>query len=525
MSDLAPRFFELFAGFDRAHGECVYGTEFSELGKRQKISAATRTTGPSVELWRSHLAGETGLGVVPVRSDDSCVFGAVDVDGDDHDYRDFDPALVAARVAEIYLPLIVCRSSSNGAHAYLFAAEPVSAAAMRARLEEIRRLIGAAPKTEIFPVQTKLIFGDNGSWINMPFFGAERWAVGSDSLPIDPEQFLALAETRKQPISFFERPIAAAFEAETKWFPDGPPCLQKMVANGAKIQEGGRNIAYLNAVHFLRRAFPSDWKPRAKEYAFQIFEPAVDWDEANRTAKSSGRKNYRYSCKVEPMRSFCDAAVCRTRRFGVGRDGRGGDEGTRDDGESSQESLPMPAIGELRKLCTDPPTWYVDVGGRTVEMTTEELQSPRLFQRRSMDRADLVMPSPTQTSWERMLSAMMQRVVLMEAPRDGSAIGQFWNLVNGFSGTRAAPDREAVLNGRPYSEGGRTWFSLDHLQVYFDRNHFKDFARHKITALLREGGAEHAAWKIRGKTVNVWGVADPPRLEPKGTKSEEEAVF
>lgn len=518
----ARSFFELFAGLERAYGECVYGDEYNDVGKRQKISAITRTSsGPTEELWKKHLSGDRGIGVVPIREDDTCVFGAVDVDGHDHDYRNFDPATVAKRIAELGLPLIVCRSSSNGAHVYLFAALSTAASVMRARLEEIKRLLGQLPKTEIFPVQSRLVFGDNGSWINMPFFGSERWAVAADGSAIGPDDFLELAAKLKQPREFFERPIAAAFEAETKWFPDGPPCFQRMTANGARISEGGRNSAFTNVCGYLKRAFPEDWRQRAREYAKEIFEPSIEVDEAERTIKSAGRKSYRYACQTEPLKSFCDSAVCRGRKFGVGRDAKFGDVSD----ESGEDFLPMPAIGELRKLNTEPPTWYVEVAGQTVELTTEELQSPRLFQRRCMDRVSVVMPSPTQTSWERMLTAMMARVVLMEAPREGSTVGQFWNLVQQFCSTRAGKDREAILSGRPYSEEGRTWFSLDHLQTYFDRNHFKEFARHRITALLQEHGAETRRWPIRGREFTVWGIPDPPRLEPKETKAEEEGVF
>src|ERR1039458_9974420 len=93
VTDLAPRFHALFAGCERAHG--TYGAISLDKGRsdgKVKGQAATRREPLTDALWAQHLAGTYGVGVIPIRDDSTCTWGAIDVDV----YADLDHGRIAS---------------------------------------------------------------------------------------------------------------------------------------------------------------------------------------------------------------------------------------------------------------------------------------------------------------------------------------------------------------------------------------------------------------------------------------------
>jgi predicted P-loop ATPase len=198
--DIAARFLALFAGLDRSHGIYRIPAAAKPNGKgklHDKSWARTVEEPLTVAVWAGHLRGDYGLGVVPVRDDGTCVFGAIDVD-----VYPLDHAKLAADIARHALPLVMCRTKSVGAHLYAFFSEPVQAALAIEKLKGWARLLGCLPKVEIFPKQSALYgASDHGSWINMPYQGGKRstrYAFKPDGASsYTPEEFLEHVETKK----------------------------------------------------------------------------------------------------------------------------------------------------------------------------------------------------------------------------------------------------------------------------------------------------------------------------------------
>ena len=77
----AERLMALFAGHSGAHG--THGEPEKDDNKQKwGIGKTARTIRKPVtnELWESHLAGERPLGIIPIREDSSCIWGAIDID-------------------------------------------------------------------------------------------------------------------------------------------------------------------------------------------------------------------------------------------------------------------------------------------------------------------------------------------------------------------------------------------------------------------------------------------------------------
>src|ERR1035437_522018 len=135
-SALAHRFNTLFSGLERAHGE--YNIDQKQEDGKLTGTAVTLRQPVTDELWAQHLAGRNGIGIVPVRDDSTCLWGAIDID----QYSGLDHGRMAATVARLGFPLVTCQSKSKGCHLYLFAREPVNAGTMQDRLRDMAAKLG-----------------------------------------------------------------------------------------------------------------------------------------------------------------------------------------------------------------------------------------------------------------------------------------------------------------------------------------------------------------------------------------------
>ena len=168
MNHLA-KFMSIFAGLDSAYG--TYKVEAqNEKGKSVGKGFVVRKP-PTVDLWQKHFDGaDPSLGIIPIRADNSCTWGAIDID-----QYPLDHSQLLAKIKKLGLPLVVFRSKSGGAHVYCFMKQPVPAGDMQKYLTTCAGLLGEAGR-EIFPKQSEILVerGDTGNFLNLPYFGGEK---------------------------------------------------------------------------------------------------------------------------------------------------------------------------------------------------------------------------------------------------------------------------------------------------------------------------------------------------------------
>lgn len=486
---LAQRFDELFDGLRKAHGRYSgIGDPIAEKGgKREGRIRQTIHEPITVALWQKHLDGVDGLGVIPIRADSTSVFGCVDVD----DYTSTDHEGIARRVMNLKLPLVLTRSKSGGTHLWLFSKEPVAAAKMVARLKEIASLLGYGT-SEIFPKQVE--FADNpkdcGSWVNMPYFHGMmggRYAVvingAGESMGLDEEQFLRYVPTIAQEPAYFDTPVHVSVE-----IPQGPPCLQNLVQIG--FPQGTRNKGLYNLAIYAKKVDPDNYASLIEDYNRRYMVPPLGSDEVTSIIKSVGKKEYRYTCSDQPLVQFCNSAVCRGRKFGIGAAGAN-----------------LPEFGRLRKLLTDPPMWFWDVNGRPLELETEDLQDPKQFQKVCMNRLNMMPSIPKREVWEQLVATAMADIDEIEVPENTSKKGQFIEFLEKFCTGRAQGQRkEDLLRGVPWTDAGRTYISLTALRQYLDRERFKELKQNEIINVLREMNGTALEICLKGVTRNYWSI-------------------
>jgi hypothetical protein len=522
---LAARFMRRFAGFDRAYG--TYRIETTEASGKNTGKAATRRGAVTEDLWQSHLAGVEAIGIVPIRSDCACWFGAIDIDT----YKNFDLAKLARDLARLRLPLVVCRSKSGGAHCYLFATSPIPAAAMQDRLREILQIMGLSKRTEIFPKQREIQAdkGDIGGWINMPYFDAAnttRYAYDAEGNQLVAEAFLEYADWAAQDAEWFtsELKVQGSMDAN-QWFPEGPPCLQQLAREG--IPEGTRNNALLNIGRYYRMVDPNALKENLGRANAELCSPPLEASELNGTILRSITKNsLRYQCNKEPLESRCNSAVCRGRRYGVGRDGKQGN-GVPDAAEIPNES-DVPIIGQLRKYNSDPPIWFLDVNDINVQLTTDQLMSPRAFAKRVYEATNFVMDQWTERSWTKMLRDVSKDLIEIEPDPNIGPDALLRRNIEYFLRKYSAnvPDRNAVRTNMVWTERDRMWFDprslIRHLKMlrvdYPKGAGFQYFLQQKMGGIVEQ-------WTIQSAEYDVVGVPALSAMTPLPINPTEETVL
>ena len=81
VEETAQKFMKVFSGLERAY--CIYeitGQKNTAKGIKKDGRGRTLQEPVSLELWQRHLKGEISIGVIPLKDDETCMWGCIDVD-------------------------------------------------------------------------------------------------------------------------------------------------------------------------------------------------------------------------------------------------------------------------------------------------------------------------------------------------------------------------------------------------------------------------------------------------------------
>jgi hypothetical protein len=195
---------------------------------------------PTLEEFIAHLEGKIGLLVIPVTEAGACRFGAIDID-----VYNVDPQKHAAAMARWGLPLVCTKSKSVGAHGWHHPPYTESAHDLRAKLADWSAALHLDPKTEIFPKQERLLPGEKGSGINLPYFGGDtpecrNYAIDKDGKRLTVNEWLAIIE--RMPAKAAHTPgqvnVEAAADLLSKYWTDGTRDNLNLAVGGALLRAG-----------------------------------------------------------------------------------------------------------------------------------------------------------------------------------------------------------------------------------------------------------------------------------------------
>jgi hypothetical protein len=449
------KFKEIFEGNNSAYGQLILSGSTTDKGKAEGKAFIKRQPVTDT-LWQEHLEGkDPALGVIPINENNECKWGCIDVD-----QYDLDHLSIMRNIKGFGFPLVTFRSKSGGAHLFLFAKEFIPAALMQAKLKAMAETLGYAG-SEIFPKQTEILVerGDTGNFLNLPYHGGTRglrytFKAGGEAASL--ESFYSIYDEWAQTKEQIESIVIKKTEV-VEAFQDGPPCLNKLAQDG--FGEGSRNNALFNVAVYHKQASPDNWEDKVMEDNSKWMNPPLSFQEVKQLLASVGKRGYdKYRCKEQPICGVCNAAKCRTKKFGVGF-----------------EEEQMPELDTLTKITSNPPQWFLNVGGKRVELKTEQLHNPNLFAIAVLDQANVVSPIPKAADWREIyLKTLMNNLQEIEPLESLDPMNQIVNLLYDFTVNRpAARTKEDILNKMSWTDEGCTYFRMDDFYSFCKRNNWE----------------------------------------------------
>jgi hypothetical protein len=216
--------------------------------------------------------------------------------------------------------------------------------------------------------------------------------------------------------------------------------------------------------------------------------------------KQLQKKDYHYTCNIEPFKSVCDKDLCRTKTFGVG------------DSESRAQ------VSGLTVILSQPRYYFMDVNGKRVELTADELHNQSLWQKACMQQINFVPSTMKQQDWTSLLNNLLKQATYIEVSRELTLEGRFEDLLKSFcNGSAQAYDPSEMETGKPFHDEGLVKFKIDGLVTFLkNRNHPWAENRAKIQEeIKRLNGAEEFSGRQRYKksdgswgTIRVWWVPE-----------------
>lgn len=481
---LAQEFYDLFKGSDIAHGTYVVSTTRDRDGKKQGTAKVIREP-TTVDMWEEHLKGGTGLGIIPINSENLCRWGAIDIDQYDVVQKDLVTTLRANKI-----PAVVGRTKSGGAHVWVFLTEAIPAEEVQRKMAELSAALGHSG-CEIFPKQSTILVerGDTGNFLNMPYHSGDkstRYGYDDDGAALTPEQFITYAKDFVTTPAKF-RKLNMSFGTKEGILEEGPPCLQHLCSKG--FGEGSRNNALFNLGVYARLYDEDNWETLLQRYNMDYLHPPLGHSEVGTVIRQLKKKDYFYKCEDQPIKPFCDKAVCKGRKYGVGPTGVTND------------------LSSLTKIDGDPPIWILNVDGNRVELSTNALTSQNFFQKECVSQINRFPVTVNQRAWQTTIQLLLDNLTIVEVPPDATIKGEFEDLLHAFACDRAkGEEREDILQGVAVWLDDKVWFQVKDLKKHLHVNDFNHYTSNKITLRLQDLQAEKMFWRVRGKGVHVWSL-------------------
>ena len=501
---------KIFEGNNSAYGQLILTGSKTESGKAEGKAFIKRQP-ISDQLWEDHLAGkEPALGVIPINENNECKWGCIDVD-----VYNLDHMAIMRNIKGMGFPLVTFRSKSGGAHLFLFAKEFIPAALMQSKLKAMSEALGYAG-SEIFPKQTEILVerGDTGNFLNLPYHGGTkslRYTFESDGSAASLESFYSIYDAKAQTEEGIRDISVKQTDRPGEAFEDGPPCLNKLALEG--FGEGSRNNSLFNIAVYRKQSDPDNWQDQLQMDNQKYMVPPLGFQEVTNLIKSIGKRGYdKYRCKEQPICGSCNAAKCRTKKYGVGF-----------------EEEQMPELDTLTKIKSNPPQWFLNVAGKRVELKTEQLHNPNLFAIAVLDQADEMTPIPKAKDWREVyVKPLLQNLQEIEPLESLDPNNQIVNLLYDFTVNRpAARTKEDILNKMSWTDDGYTYFRLDDFYSFCKRNNW-EMDKTKTGNLIKQLSlfVEETRMTLKNQTPRLLKIKQMKKEKPEVSKvTYEETPF
>jgi len=485
MTEEQKEFIKIFSGLDRAYGQ----TESRAKNQSGKLEAKSWIVKEQLteQKWLDHLKGkEPSLGIIPIRDDNTCTWGAIDIDS----YDGFDHLKLIKKIIEKKLPLLVCKSKSGGAHVFLFLQKPAKAVDMQMKLTEISAWIGYG-ESEIFPKQIELNPKGTGNFLNLPYNHPDyptRYALDDEGNALDTlSQFIE--HYKQKVIPTLDAIVIEKPAAKNDDWKGAPPCLITLVSQG--VEESKRNECLFQVGIYLRQRFPDELEDKLDYYNLTYFKPPLPSKEVQTLlGQVSDRKNYFFRCKLPVFKVVCEELRCKNVKFGIGRNSTA-------------------SIHSLKKYVSDEPLFEITHNGKVMIMDGDTLGEHPRYRKWCIKHIDESPLTEKADVWADKIQSLFDdpSYEKIYQPGEITAKGQYLDQLKIFlENNGGAKDRQDVLQGMVYEHENYLFFKPQPFRDFLKMKRFTKMSETHQYKIFTEFGGNTAKLRVNNKAEHVWKV-------------------
>lgn len=431
----------------------------------------------NIDDLQKHINGRVSIGIAPLTENNTCYFGAIDID----EYSGQCAAIVKA-IYEADIPLRPFHSKSGGLHLYIFFDDEdgVPAHDVRKLLTLYCKLFNLPKQTEIFPKQINMDGVVNPSWINLPYFDAEN--------PDNPRKLLDHNGEHVDLLTGMQQCKAKKLLLKEHYrilnelpLNDAPPCLQTLFLLRSNITEGDfrNNFLFSMAVYYKLKD-GDNWEDSVKFVNSSMGNPLNERELEATVLKSNRHRQYFYKCKDAPCSLYCQKQACYDRKFGIGSESNSGLN-----------------FEDLHQYLTDPPyyVWYVN--GKPLRFFDEgDILTQTVFHKLCMRYLHVAPNKLKDASWRKIVNTALENVQVHseEESQEISAGGMWWKYTKDFFLQRVLAATTGQLKiGRTYrdiSKGCYIFSGPAYIEYIRNTKSFKMYSDVELQAKLKDYGAQ-----------------------------------
>ena len=477
----------------------------------------------TIDDFKAHLHGDYGVAVEPLRDTSTdgklqrnmCYYGIIDIDVYD---TDFVPLI--RRMYGFGFKFAAVRSKSGGLHIYFIMHKATPAKDVRKALKLVVEKFGldtiysakGASKVEIFPMHDVETPGSDGKCVFLPYYnvageGTQNYMFGIDGKVINLIDALKLIEQNYTSAQEIEE------TAQALPYSDAPYCIQSIALNGALGKNDGRNKFLFHSCVYLKRKFgaQSDWYAELQKLDAMLASPLQDEnpDELAATYKSAMSKDWSYSCRQEPMCTYCNKEACEARKFsGIVKRSKDNDNTGAD------------FLGPISRILARTPyyTWEIAPPGKAAKEVRfdniSELANQGTVQQKCWDQLGWA-PLPIKPSlWVETVNTCMEgiedRQIQISEESDTTELSELHSLIVGYlTHSQVQNGSEYMVNvGQVFCKDGMCWFTTEGIKRYLRVQKFNLGRTNLREELMRYGCREDVLQYTlpsgRTNSINCW---------------------
>lgn len=494
----------------------------------------------SIEDYRMHLNGEQGCAIEPlcnVTDDDGnivarnmCYYGVIDIDV----YGE--PGMFLHLIRRMYAvgwKFTAYQSKSSGLHIYFMFKKAEPAGQVIELLQKIIKVYGLdmlycddkhKSKVEYFPMHATEVPGEDGKCVFLPYFNAGSGKAMNRMITVD-GTFVGLEKALESIKQNYTTVNEMTETLEKLPYSDAPYCIQMMALTGALSANAGRNNFYFHACVYFKKKYGKDYDylPELLDLDNCMEAPLQyeDMQGIESTMASANSKEWSYSCRKDPMCSYCNKKECRERQY----------SGTQKNDAKTNEITGADMLGPISKVLARQPyyLWEIAAPGKEPKMVrfedASELRNQLTVQVKCIDQLGWMPQQVKNNVWidivNECMEGMSEREIEVSAESDTTELNELHMLLVKYLTHRQVMNGASYMinAGQVYKEGEKYYFSTEGVKDYLRIERYNLGRTNLREELIRfgctEGTVKYTTKAGKEVSLRCWVKSEDKELEQR----------